>query len=295
MASIEQLIRSFGDFDGDIFDFKVLLKPKLEIFDHYRIWIRILQDHMKFIVKRSEVYKHTANTFLDILTRLKEEVITGVANFDQFNSRIIEIVENIRNFKRQILADLLGRPPQVLLPPTFLSHMLNELEKFRFMIYFIKVNKEFPPVNSLNEHELWLLDIAGHLGGIKDNLDAVEKLLRKRLYKQQKIFMALHNKALEFIGYVKHNVVGGYHLDRLDTQSIEATIVYLNLVKEILDLREGNLALGTIDREMLLHMILEEIYYLKILNMRIQNYDPLASYQLKPNEKSLAVISAMSD
>lgn len=269
-------------------DFGIFQKTQLDIYDHYRFW---LQDHMIFIIKRSKQYEQQTRDFLNHLTELKQSLMSG--NPNDFNEEVREIVEGIRDFKRSILSDLLTQQPQITLPATFISHMLNELEKFRFIIHYVKANNEFPPANNLNEHELLLLDIAGHLEGIKDNLDPIEKFLRKRLHEQKKIFKALHNKALELIGYIKHGVDPYRNTERIDGPSMEATLLYLNLVNEILMIRSHNIAIGVIDRHMLLHMIFEEIYYLKCLDGSLQNYDPLQSIQMKFNGKSVAALEAI--
>lgn len=296
MEAINQLVETFySATDPETVDFIIFQKPQLDIYDHYRFWLRVLQDHMIFIIKRSKQYEQQARDFLNGLTELKQILMSEVpSDFSQFNEQVREIVEGIRDFKRSILSDLVNQPqPHITLPPTFISHMLNELDKFRFIIHYVKANGEFPPANNLNEHTLWLLDIIGHLDGIKDNLDPVEKLLRKRLHEQKKIFKGLHHKALEFIGYFLNGVKSTRNVERLDVPSMEATILYLNLVKEILLLRSHNVALGVVDRHMLLHMIFEEIYYLKSLDGSAQSYDPLAATQIKFSAKSVAALEAM--
>lgn len=294
MATIPELITALHD-PNNLFaaEFSIFNKPNLDIFDHYRFWLTVLQHHMIFISDRSKAYEPQAKALHDRVVQLKQ----ALKNNGEFtiNGKVVALIEDVRNFKRQILSDLLSGPPMITLPPTFLSHMLNELEKFRFIAYFIQVNGEFPPIYSLNEHELWITDIVGHLGGIKDNLDSVEKLLRKRLHEQKKIFHALHHKTLEFIGYAKHNVIGEASLGRLNNEAMGAVFLYLALVREVAELRSQNMALGIIDEGMLLHMIFEEIYYLKCLEVAAPGFDPLAACQLKPDPKSLTTINAMED
>jgi len=295
MEGIDQIIEElYNETDPETSDFKIFLKKELSVQDHYRAWLRILHDHMMFIMKRSEAYKQEALTFYNTLTDLEGLIIdSGKLDFFTINRKIITVVEAIRTFKQSILADLLTAPAKITLPPTFISHMLNELEKFRFIVHYVEANREFPPSNNLNDHELWLLDIVGHLCGIKDNLDPVEKVLRKRLHKEAKVFEKLHNKALEFIGYFKHGVMTDTLMRTLDVSSVQKTLLYLNLVKEIALLRESNVALGVIDRHMLMHMIFEEIYYMKCLATSQPNYDPLVLSQLKPNLKSTEAIQHM--
>lgn len=275
-------------------DFAVFLKVDLQPLDHYHVWLRILQDHMMFIYERTKVHADKALQYFNLLDSLKntvaEDAVGGIA---QFNDNVIDAVETVRNFKREILSELLAGDRTVLLPPTFLSHMLSELEHFRFVIYYMRVHGEMPPVHHLNEHKLWLLDIEGHLQSIEDTLDPVDKLLRKRLTKQKKMFGKLHMKALEFIGYIKHGVEGGNQLLQIDNESRDAVILYLNLVNEIRQLRSDNLALGVIDEGMLLHMIFEEIYYLRQLQQGTHDYDPIAGIQVPLDTNSIAAVAAM--
>lgn len=291
---LDELINSIyipNDIDTD--DFVIFQKPVLGITDHYRFWLRVLEDHMIFIIERSKVYSDEAIYFLSQIVALKDFLINGGnVDFAIYNLQVIQVVDKIHKFKREILNDLVNNVIQILLPPTFISHMLNELEKFRYILYYIKLYKELPVNNSLNEHELWLSDIAGHLEGIHDNIDGVDKILRKTLRKQQHIFSALHHKALEFIGYFKHNVVDSNYFNKLNVEAKEATLLYLNLVKEIVIEQDKNLILGIINRRMLIHMIFEEIYYLKNLDISNPNYDTLASYQLISNPQSLNIIAS---
>lgn len=303
MTTLGELVRAIlVSNDADTTDFEIFLKERFTVYDHYRVWLRILQDHMRFIHRRaSDAYKQRAQDLFDEVSALKAIVVSGNVGinqqFYQFNDRVIAAIEQARLLKVDILTDLLNesaRTIAVLLPPTLISHMLDELKKFRFMVYYIRVHGELPPTLSLNEHKLWISDIAGHLGSIEDNLDSTEKLLRKRLLKQKKIFKGLHEKALEYIHYHKHGVQGGNNNVRLNNESNYETLLYLRLVREILTLREANMALGIIDRHMLLHMIFEEIYYLRSLSVAEIGYDPIPLTQIL-DPKSQAVIEAMPE
>lgn len=295
MSNLREIINNIYDPNNDMTrDFSVFLNSNFELLDHYHVLLRILQDHMMFVQERTKIHRETAAEHFQTLDSLKESVIKSrYVNITDLNEQIIAIVEEVRNFKRQILSELLSGNRTVLLPPTLLSHMLNELEYFRFAVYYVRVNWEWPPNHNLNEHKLWLLDIEGHLQSIEDTLDPVEKLLRKRLTKHKKIFGKLHTKALEFIGYIKHGVEGGNQLLQLDNESRSAVMLYLNLVNEIRELRGENLALGVIDEGMLLHMIFEELYYLHNLEGGTHDYDPIANIQVPLNARSIATIAAM--
>lgn len=286
----------YNSREPDTEDFNILAEPRFTLRTHLLVGIRILRDHMIFINDRSKVYADQAGTYLAALLSLRQNVLAQRGDpTSEYINEAIRIVDQIHNFKRNILAELMDGPPNITLPATFISHMLNELEKFRFLLYYVRENGTLPEINALNEHKLWLLDSEGHLQGIEDNLDPIEKLLRKRLCKQKKVFKALHAKALEAIGYVKHGVVGGNHLLRLHDDSRVEVVLYLNLVNEIRELREQNLALGTINTHMLLHMLFEEIYYLRNLEQADPNrYDPFPNTQMQLDPRSEAAVKAMS-
>lgn len=288
-------LRSLGD--NDMIDFDIFQKSELDVYDHYKFWFRVLQDHMIFIIKRSSNgsrYPELANQYLNDITRMKDLLVNNnIRDFSEFNDAVISSIDGIRIFKQTILTELLQGPAKISLPPSFISHMLNELEKFRFITHYVKSNGEFPRPNSLNEHELWLTDIIGHLQGIKDNLDPVEKLIRKRLCKESKVFKCLRMKAEEFIGYARHNIVGGNHVEKLNADTIDAVLVYINLLDEITTLRHDNYALGLIDTHMLIHMIFEEIYYIKGLVNSTPNYDPLAANQIPRDIKSEIAVQSI--
>lgn len=63
--------------------------------------------------------------------------------------------------------------------PTFISHMLNELEEYEKILLHLQRTGHLPEVNIVELHKLWLSDIVGHLDTIKSKLDFVELLIRK--------------------------------------------------------------------------------------------------------------------
>lgn len=298
MDKIAEALLNSGDRDAE--DFSIFGEHQLSINDHYVFWLRVLQDHMIFISARSQKYKRNAEEHLQRAVNLKKAAFNNnfseYGTYKRYNAAVIQLIENIRTFKISLLNQLTNEPgdPVVLLPPTFISHMLNELEKFRYIAHSIQVTGALPPVYSLNEHEVWLIDIAGHLGAIKDNLDDVEKIMRHQLCKHKKVFKGLHAKSIELIGYLRHQVVPRNSLDLLTSQAQVETLVYLHLVKEILDLVKEKHMLGIMDKRMLTHMIFEEIYYLKKLEESSHSYDPLQANQIEPNETSVTIIHSMN-
>lgn len=293
---MENIVNRLYDSQDPLFlDFEIFTKEELEVIDEYRFWLRVMEDHLKFIIKRGGKFRSIAETHLSTATQLKNQIIENrIEDFNVFNDDVINLIETLREIKKDMLrvsVDLANN--DILLPSTFISHMLNELESFRYIVYYIKITGNVPPTYMLNEHELWLADIVGHLGAIKDNMDDVERIIRKKLFKHKKTFQQLHAKTIEFISYVKHGVDDFQAVDRLTVKANEETILYLNLITELLELLNNRDALGIIDDEMLVHMILEQMYYLKKLEIAQNTYNPLQSCQIELDNTSLHVVSNM--
>ena len=66
---------------------------------------------------------------------------------------------------------------------------------------------------------LWLLDAVGHAGAIEDQLDATERMLRKKSEKFIKHFEHLYLKAVEFAGYLRTKVFQFPALDRMNNEA----------------------------------------------------------------------------
>jgi len=86
------------------------------------------------------------------------------------------------------------------MPPTFINHMVNEIEEYLFILEQIIQNRE-KKANALHYHLLWLSDGFGHADSISSNLDFTEKLLINEARCFSQSFEDLYLKAIEFTGY----------------------------------------------------------------------------------------------
>jgi hypothetical protein len=297
---MEAIARSiYKEEDPLTYEFSLFFKERLDDFDHYIIWFRIIRDHMSFIQKHinDAQITNTTTKFFEMAETLRQSAMEkNPRTLNQLNENAIILVDNVKQFKTSLLDMHVRVSLPLLLPPTFISHMLNELEKFRFMIYGMKTNGKFPPIMSMNEHKLWILDIVGHLDGIYNNIDAVNKFIRKRVRKQKKLFMKLSNSVEEFNCYLKHGICSDFTaLNQLNISVVAETILYLRLVNEVQELIKAKIVLGTIDEEMLLHMILEEMYYLSGLKESVNSFNPLAEFQVMPDSETIKIISNIGE
>lgn len=103
-------------------------------FEH-RFWLQILGDHLRFIeatlaakeLKLLEDTKRLKAQFDSLLSAVREEQSLSAAD-------ILRAVLRLKDFKQQILALQLTGKVDINLPPTFVNHMLNELEEYQRML-----------------------------------------------------------------------------------------------------------------------------------------------------------------
>lgn len=283
--------------DENFTDFYLFVNGPRELLpqEHYLVWFRIIRDHMIFIVKHSsqENIKYKANKYYQQCEKLRLSCYNG-ENLQILNDSAIKLVNEVHNFKKEILILQLNGKLNILLPPTFISHMLNELDKFRFMVHSMEITGEFPHNTAINEHKLWGADIEGHLDTIKNSTDTLNNNIRKTVYKQKKTFCLINKTTNEIISYLNHGIIPNFPYIDAHTELITSeTILYLNLVSEIQELVENNFALGTLDEGILTHMLFEEMYYLCCITTADPGYDPLKEHQQRISSNSLNVVNSI--
>lgn len=246
-----------------------------EIDTEIDFWVQILQDHLTFILEALDPKE------IELVRRVNELQGYFVSNNDPLED-VVEAVSRLRNLKRDLLERLLVDPNfSFKLTPTFISHMLNELEQFAFILDYIIQNGTAPPTLFYNHHKLWLVDTEGHLSAIMKDLDGVEIELKKVVKDEKKRFNHLKDKLLEFIDYFKHGMREFNALTKLNDDAITETNVYLALIQEIAEMIQNKEILGRLTPLMLDHMRREQEYYLSKLDGTVVNtYRPEIEYQL---------------
>ncbi|MCH5584242.1 DUF2935 domain-containing protein [Shimazuella sp. AN120528] len=236
------------------------LNEALEYEQHF--WLHILRDHCQFI--------------LEALAPKEEKEINKAqklyALFDDLYQHrqydlpaVYDAVCKLRKFKLQLLKRLLTEQISIHLTPTFLNHMVNELEEYMRILDCFQQNQLPPNLHSLHHHLLWLPDAAGHATALNENTDGVEKeWLEKTIYFTDR-FEAFYLKAIELAGYLRTNCKQFPALSRFN-QDVELEIkIFQNFLNEIEEMTSNITLLGTIAPLMADHMYREEKYYLNKL------------------------------
>lgn len=235
------------------------------LFEH-RFWLQILGDHSRFIInalpcKEVDLVKK-ATSFKSLFDKLLNTARGDLSPKDlaQLTKAARSASEELRIFKLYIISQQISGKISFNLPPTFVNHMVNELDEYlKLLNCFIEDQK--PLLNPIHHHLLWLPDGSGHASSIASTLDMTEKDLIKLSKQFAKSFDNLYLKSIEFNGYMRTGICEFPALDRLN----ECADMEMNAFKQFLeDLKQCILekkVLGIIDPLVPDHMYREECYY----------------------------------
>jgi hypothetical protein len=258
----------------------------LNILFEHRFWLQILGDHSRFLhnsLSPNETDKIAkAKSFIGKFDNLLYEARKDLSTIeiDSLTMLAYEEIQNLRQFKLQIITEQLVGKVEILLPPTFINHMVNELEEYLFILNQAIQNKSKKD-HALNYHLLWLSDGVGHADSISSNLDLTEKLLIKEAKYFSKIFESLYLKAVEFCGYTRTGLSNFPALDDLNFTAEREMLDFKKYLEMLLLKVSDKKTLGTIAPLILDHMNREECYYLtklaSVSKTKIPDCDPTKS------------------
>lgn len=237
------------------------------LFEH-RFWLQILGDHARFIFnglsskEAEDVQK--ANRFIQWFDGLlaQSRSLGPDQDLRQLNEQAYQATVELRAFKLSLLdRALLGRIV-IGLSPTFINHMLNELEEYERILKELLAGKPVPRYHPLHHDLLWLPDAVFHSASIASDLDGVERRLIRRSKEFEQHFNEFYLKALELVGYLRtlkttYPSIKKFHGD-VDVE-MSAFMAFLLEVEE-LDISAE--LLSRLNKLVPDHMYREECYYL---------------------------------
>lgn len=249
-------------------------------FEH-QFWLQVLGDHARFILdslavaQREDIEKATKfrTVFDKLLMRSRKETDLHALTAEAEKSTL-----EFREFKLSIIRRQIAGKIKIHLPPTFINHMVNELEEYLLVLSYLKKSEKPPIFHELHHHLLWLQDAAGHAGAIADNLDQVEKQLKCKSKLFTKQFEDFYLKAVELSGYLRANIDSFPALTKMN-KDVELEIeLFRGFLAEIEEMELTNQMLSTFSALMADHMMREECYYLmkvaQAANTREPSCDP---------------------
>lgn len=241
------------------------------LYEH-RFWLQIMGDHSRFIffslAPTETEYLMIAQEFILLFDRLLEEANQSLKGNDpdQFNKKVYQAVEQLRDFKLELLAMSLSSDVKTHLPPSFYNDMLNELEEYLYIIQCFLNNMPLH-MHPVHDHMLWLSDAVGHAASIAAELDFAEADLIAAANKYQMQFQNLYLKSLLMNGYLRTELDDFPSLTRLNDQAASIILDFIDFLDSLRDKRSDHKVLGTLMPLMADHMSREECYYLRKLSV----------------------------
>ncbi|KMY56217.1 hypothetical protein AC623_13680 [Bacillus sp. FJAT-27231] len=234
-------------------------------FEH-TFWLQVLGDHARFIhdslAPQEQRDIELARYFIQTFDQLLESVAVDQSHLVALSRLADEETQKLRAFKLDLIRRHLIGKVSIHLGPTFINHMVNELDEYRRLLNDLKEGKIPPVYHALHHHLLWLMDAAGHAGAISDNMDQVEKKIKQKSNSFTKDFEAFYLKAVEMTGFLRTNLSSFPALARFNEDTSLEIKLFMSFLQEIEELRLSKEALGTFAPLMADHMMREECYYL---------------------------------
>ncbi|UKS27929.1 DUF2935 domain-containing protein [Paenibacillus sp. HWE-109] len=237
------------------------------LFEH-RFWLQILGDHSRFIynaltpkeTKDIKLADHFITEFDQLLNQAR---LPDAGNaLDQLNNQAYELTLHLQKFKLNILDRLLIRHIQIGLSPTFINHMLNELEEYLRILLALLAGKGVPFFAALHHDLLWLPDAGGHAASIASDLDAVEKRLIKKSELFEQHFNEFYLKAIELSGYTRTMRTNFPALAKFHTDVNMEMSIFMAFLTELETIDLSAELLSRLNPLVPDHMYREECYYL---------------------------------
>ncbi|MFF2753244.1 DUF2935 domain-containing protein [Psychrobacillus sp. NPDC058041] len=232
-------------------------------------WLQVLGDHGRFIhdslapneTEKIEAANSFTNLFDQLLMTSKQPLNTDELILLVKQAKLAS--EEIRVFKLYLIKDHLIGDIKISLSPSFINHMVNEVEEAIRVFTYLEQGQEVPIIHPLHHDLLWLLDAAGHAVAIDANLDIVERKLKDQGQQFMKDWEDFYLKAVELAGFLRANVERFPALDKFHNDIELEMTIFKVFLKELEEMRIKKEALGTFTPLMADHMAREETYYLQ--------------------------------
>lgn len=162
--------------------------------------------------------------------------------------------------------------------PTFINHMVNELEEYLRILECLQA-KSLPPLCHPIHHELlWVSDAEGHAATLACDLDLTEKSLQETSECFTKTFRDLYCKALELKGYLRTGLECFPALERYNRQVEKEILLFSKFLAKLREQVCCKEALSLLVPLVPDHMLREECYFLiklaEVAGIKCPNCDP---------------------
>lgn len=253
------------------------------LFEH-RFWLQILGDHSRFIfnslspAEKADVHK--AREFIELFDQLlcQAREVNCFAQLTELTDYAFEYAKNLRCFKLDLLRRHLVDKIVISLSPTFLNHMVNELEEYLRILECLLAKQPPPIEHPVHHHLLWVSDAIGHAATLSCGVDMVETDLKETSECFARDFKELYLKAVELKGYLRTGEEEFPALTRYNFQVEKEILQFNNFLCKLLHLVGTKEALSILMPLTPDHMLREECYFLtklaQVSGVKIPECDP---------------------
>lgn len=240
------------------------------LYEH-RFWLQILGDHCRFILTALSpkekadiaIAERLINRFDTLLDQSRRP--DAAAMLPGLNQEANEASLELRQFKLNLLERQLVGQIDLLLTPSFVNHMVNELEEYLRILQSLLEGKGVPVYHPLHHDLLWLQDAYGHAASIAGDLDFAEQKLVAKSMAFQKDFEAFYLKSVELTGYLRTHLNDFPALRKFHADVNLEMKVFMHFLSELEEFELSGEVLDRINPLMPDHMYREECYYLSKL------------------------------
>ncbi|QHW34668.1 DUF2935 domain-containing protein [Paenibacillus rhizovicinus] len=237
------------------------------LFEH-RFWLQILGDHCRFILnalapseaKDIDIARRFIRAFDELLARARNA--QSDADAAGITEEACPLTEELRNFKLHLLERMLLGGFTFGLSPSFINHMVNELEEYRRILGELEEGNPVPCFGALHHDLLWLTDAAFHAATITGDLDPVEKRLQERGRTFTTHFDDLYLKSIELAGYMRTQLQDFPAFRRFHKDVNVEMNLFRSFLAELESWELTNEVLDSLSPLIPDHMLREECYYL---------------------------------
>lgn len=242
-------------------------------FEHL-FWLQIMKEHSEFlslaIPCEARSLRQQADHLADELDRLLLTARSMQGSQDSrwatFAFEAQSTVENLGTFKLNLLAMMLRREIVLDLTPTFVNHMVNELEDYLTILHFLSKGQTPLAKSPVPLHLLWLKDGEGHARHIAYNLDYTNSELIHEAQSFADVFLRHFSEATEYRGFSRTCLDHYPSLQRFNLLAAENMQDFCDYLESLRDLLGNASALGSLRVAIIDHMLREACYYLRKLH-----------------------------
>ena len=221
-------------------------------FEHL-FWLQIMRDHSEFLSgalpcgatdlrKQADCFAREFEGLLRIAQDLGD---SHDHKWMSFAAEVQSAVESLGTFKLNLLAMMLKGEIVLDFTPTFVNHMVNELEDYLMILHFVEgTGADHQEPWSL--HLLWLKDSQGHAEFLACGLDYTEHDLIEEAKHFAEMFLIRHSEAIEYRGFLRTCLELFPSLQRFGARAADSTRDFCDYLGNLRDLLKDARAKGSL-------------------------------------------------